>query len=182
MIIPNSIALFCQLFLLLIFAFSAARKGSDMHAFASNIKGFALLPSALVDPAAWLFAGAEVVSAGLLLASLFFPQLAVLQLGGLGLSLVLLLVFSAALIWVLARRLNVPCGCFGTTDRPVSRLDLLRNAGLMGCAVVALVCMTIAGSSPPRPPLALLLLGLQAAACGLIWTHLDEIVSLFDAG
>lgn len=62
-------------------------------------------------------------------------------------ALFLLASFSVVLVVALRRGTAVGCACFGTArTRPVSVVDLLRNVGLAGLAVLAL------GSTDPTVP------------------------------
>jgi hypothetical protein len=89
----------------------------------------------------------------------------------------LLLLFSGAMLSVLWRGMQVDCSCFGAQDRPISRLDLLRNAALLICTILSLF------PAFAIPPLAqtdvasLLSLVLEAGVLVLLLTHLDAVMA-----
>ncbi|MBV9691555.1 MAG: hypothetical protein JO202_17790 [Ktedonobacteraceae bacterium] len=161
---------FCSIALLLLFAYSAGGKVRNVTAFARSVEGFAVVPSTWVVPLARLFIGAEGIVVVLLLGGLVWSGV---LLAGMLLALGLLVVFSSALISVMIRGLQVPCGCFGTDDRPVATVDLVRNAGLIVLSVAGL-----ATASSQHSILASLLTALMAATFVVIWTHLDDITAV----
>jgi hypothetical protein len=90
---------------------------------------------------------------------------------------ILLLGFSLALGSVLARKISTSCNCFGVSQKNISSWDLLRNTGLIGCALGGLA-LTLAAPST----LGWLESGLMAASAlffVLIWVHMGEIVAVF---
>ena len=172
MSIYEVIGFFCQVVLLLLFAFAFVQKLRNHAAYERSVEGFALLSRRWVTPLAWLATGAEGLTAILLLGGLLWNEV---RLAGALLALVVLLIFTGALISVVARRLHVSCGCFGADEHPVSAASLVRNVGLIACSVIAAL-PTFAIVSVIRYPLqALLLIALAAATFVLLWSFLDEI-------
>ncbi|KAA3663981.1 MAG: hypothetical protein DWQ04_08045 [Chloroflexi bacterium] len=51
-----------------------------------------------------------------------------------GLAVLLLLVFTTALVFVLARNIQTSCNCFGENENLVSKHDIWRNVSLLACA------------------------------------------------
>ena len=168
-------SLFCQVVLLLAFAYAAAQKLRDHGAYERSMEGFALLPMGWVTPLAWLATGAECLTVVLLLAGLLWNGM---RLSGVLLALALLLIFTGALISVMVRGLHVPCGCFGANERPVSVISLVRNGGLIACCILATFPTFTATSSVWYRGQALLLTTLVAAAFVMIWSHLDEMIMI----
>ncbi|MEO5680124.1 MAG: MauE/DoxX family redox-associated membrane protein [Acidimicrobiales bacterium] len=118
------------------FAWAAAAKLSHP---ASTTAGFADL--GLRRPAA-LARVVPAVELGLAVALLAAPRL-----GGV-VALILLAVFSAVLVRVLRRGVEVRCACFDQTDgAPLSTLDLVRNA-MLG----TLAALSLGAGFQPRVP------------------------------
>ncbi|MGC1379049.1 MAG: MauE/DoxX family redox-associated membrane protein, partial [Anaerolineales bacterium] len=70
---------------------------------------------------------------------------------GFGLAIGLLGLFSLVL-WVAIRKGNpISCGCFGPSQRPISRFDIGRNMGLIFVALLGMAsfCMTPGAPMPP---------------------------------
>ena len=173
------IGVFCQMALLVLLTASSVQKLRDHTAFERSVKGFAIMPSGWVGPLSWLFLAGECLTVVGLLGGLLWGG--ALRVAGVLLALILLVLFSGALVSVIAGALHVPCGCGGAhEDRPVSWLHLLRNAGMLICGAVALVPVFLTASLWHYPILINLLTLLTTATFTLIWTHLNEITSSFD--
>jgi hypothetical protein len=166
------IGLFCQITLLLIFTFSFVQKLRNHIAYEHSVEGFAILPKRWVTPLAWFATGAESLVAALLLGGLLWNGM---RIAGALLALVVLLIFTGALISVVARRLHISCGCFGADEHPVSAATLARNVGLIVCCVITALPTFAIVSVIRYPFLALLLIALAAATFVLLWSFLDEI-------
>jgi hypothetical protein len=170
------IGIFCHMALLLLFVASSVQKLSDHTAFERSVKGFAIVPSGWIVPLSWLFLVGECLTVVGLLGGLLWGG--ALRVAGVLVALILLILFSGALISVIARGLHVPCGCFGAhNDRPVSWLHLLRNASMLVCGIVALSPTVLTASLWHYPILVNLLTLLTATTFVIISTHLDEITS-----
>jgi hypothetical protein len=172
MSLHEAIGFFCQVVLLLIFTFSFVQKLRNHVAYERSVKGFALLSKRWVTPLAWLATATEGLIAILLLGGLLWNEV---RLAGTLLALVVLLIFTGALISVVARRLHVSCGCFGAEEHPISAATLVRNIGLIACSVIAALPIFAIVSVIRYPFQALLLIALAAATFVLLWSFLDEI-------
>lgn len=166
--------------IVLVFLFSTAlfQKLRDHRAFEQSVAGFAIVPTTWVAPLARLFLGGEGLVVLFLVLGLLgggWPRVA-----GLFLAAFLLFLFSGALLSVLARGLAVPCSCFGAQhEHPVSHFDVIRNAGLCVCAVLALVPTFTTTSLISYPASITVLSALSAATFVVLWTHLDVIAMAF---
>lgn len=120
----------CRAVLGLAFAVSFAAKARSPTQFAQTISSFRLLPKPLVKYAAVLLVSGEAgVVLLMVLGNQFLPA-------GFGLSVLLLTVFTLAILSALARNLRISCNCFGPANKPISRLDVARDVGLLGCALI----------------------------------------------
>jgi len=165
---------FCRVAVGLVFAFSSLRKARDIAQFQQAIAGFHVLSRRLSDLAAPLFLCGEF--AVVLLMLIGGPLL----LPGFVLAMVLLLLFCAALASVLSRGLRTTCNCFGSSNKPVTLVDIWRNGGFLLCAgggCEALIWTRGAQGSPEW--IAWLLIALFAGVFVMIWIQLGEIVQLF---
>lgn len=103
--------------------------------FAVSVYRFHLLPGFLVNVTALYLPWLEMVCAACLL---FIPRC---RTAALWIVLVLLLGFTMAIGINLWRGSAFGCGCFGrgAADQPLSWLSLMRNAGLICLAILALL-------------------------------------------
>ncbi len=108
---------------------SAVGKLRDLAGLAESIGRYRLLPSRMVVPVAWTLTAAELITTGFLLAGLA---------AGFWLSSGLFLLFGGAVGSALARRLAIPCGCFGGDDM-ISPIALVRVGLLFVASVVGLI-------------------------------------------
>lgn len=162
--------LFCRITIILVFALSLIGKLRDMRAFIDTVRDFDLVPRQIgrrVAQTVVVLEGVVVVS--LLVGGWF-------QIIGFGLALALLTIFCYALISVLRRKMSISCGCFGPNVKRVSMYDVIRNGVFVICSVIGLILSPIA--SAPTLIETVLFIGM-ATAWVLIWTHLDEIATLF---
>lgn len=117
-----------------VFLVSGLAKVGNPTAFALSIHQFGILPTICVNLVAIYLPWLEIVCA---CALVFFPATRV---GALWLVLILLVVFSAALVSSLLRGEAVACGCFGSDASPASAWSsIARNGGLVLLAFVALL-------------------------------------------
>lgn len=173
------IGIWCQIVLFLLFTVSMTQKLRDHHTFERSVKGFAIVPFAWVTPLAWLCTGGEGLVALLLGGGLLVGGW--LRVAGILLAALLLLLFSGALLSVIARGLSIPCSCFGAHDAHlVSPLDLVRNVGLLACSALALIPAFIPPPLIHSPVSVSLLTALGAATFVSIWTNLDVIYTVLD--
>jgi hypothetical protein len=70
-----------------------------------------------------------------------WQRAAALALGG------MLAVFTVATLTVLARGVNIECGCFGTGSGPVGWSTVLRDLAMLGAALMLVVRQPV-GNSP----------------------------------
>jgi Methylamine utilisation protein MauE len=114
--------------LAVVFAWAGGAKFADREATAA---GFRALGLGSADQRAIQVPAFEIATAVLLL---------VAPVGGAIVALLLLAVFTVILSNRLVAGSRVPCRCFGNVrTRPISWLDVVRNVGLAGLAVVTLV-------------------------------------------
>jgi len=121
--------------LAVILLLGALDKWRNLAAFEQAVAGYQLLPSAAVQPFAWLFAALETLAAFTLL-------LPVSRSWGAALTLTVLLLASGGVAINLARGLrNVDCGCggLGHSAQGLSGWLLLRNALLALAAILVWV-------------------------------------------
>lgn len=172
MIDPAPYALtFCRVAIAFVFALAVGGKLNGWPAFKQGISKFGIIPKSAITPAAYLVVTAEATVVAMMLLGRGFLT------PGFLISTLLLLSFSIALVSVLARRLRVPCNCFGTSTTPVSRYDIVRNAGLLACVLAGWLLST---TKPANLEAAeLLLLGLIAVTLSFVWTRLGELARLF---
>lgn len=117
--------MFCRIAIGVTFAYSFLTKAQDVNQFARTIANFKLLPSQLSKPAATLTLIGELTAIALMaVGGRLLPI-------GFGLAVLLLLVFTVALVWTLVRNIQTPCNCFGASRQPVTAYDLWRNLGFL---------------------------------------------------
>lgn len=164
----------CRSTIGLVFALACWSKASDMATFGQAVARFGLVGPRWTGPLAALIVLAEATVA--LTLALGGGWL----LAGFGLALSLLLVFSAALLIVLRRRVPVSCNCFGRASRPVAPVDLGRNALLgtlsgAGVLLAATADPTLAG----LPLSTAMLLALVGATLAALTLHLPDLAQLY---
>lgn len=154
--------------IILLFFFSSGRKILAPGNFTVTIGDFKLFPRRWSKTVAWLFLLSEIATVVLVAigGSLLSP--------GFLLAIVLLAVFSVALVTALAREIEVSCNCFGRTERRISRYDVVRNGCFILCGLIGLWMMRyalqgLAGSE-------IMLLACMSAVFLMIVTNLEDIV------
>ena len=164
---------FCRVVIELVFLFSSVGKLRNISQFQQTITNFRLLPARMSRPTSLLFVGAEVAVVLLVaLGGRFLPP-------GFLLAIILLLIFSGALISVLARQIQTSCNCFGSNERPVTQADIWRNAVFVLCALGG-SSLTLGRISPEGLELVTwLLIGGIAIIFVLTASFLGDIVQLF---
>ncbi len=171
--------LFAAITTALAFALSSAGKATSLAAFERAISDLRLVPQRLTHPLALTVLAAEITVVALIVLGGIVPGTAFLRAGFL-LALALLVLFTAVLLSALARRLSTSCACFGSTTKPVSSWDVVRNGGLLLCAG--------AGYWSAGAPLAVLplaewgVVAVLAVIFVLIWVQLAEIAQVFKPG
>jgi uncharacterized membrane protein YphA (DoxX/SURF4 family) len=111
-----------------LFVYAGVLKLPDPTGFATEITNYRFLP----ELAPWLAATVPSIEIALGLTLIFAPKLwrraAALAAGG------LLAVFTIAVTQVVARGINVSCGCFGGNSGPVTLLTVGRDLALLAAA------------------------------------------------
>ena len=154
-----------RLFLALLFLHAGLHKLRDRRRFRAALADYRLLPAAATGPLATGLASAELALAVALC----------LPVGGAAavVAAALLCVYSAAMgINLLRGRREIDCGCAGPTRRPLGAGLLLRNAGLIG---VALVC-AVPTSGRPLLWLDALTLAAAVAVATLLYAALEGAI------
>jgi putative oxidoreductase len=128
-----------------LFVFSGAIKLGDVPAFATEIHNYQLFPRL----APFLAAMLPTIELALGAALIVGPRPWV-RAGALG-STALLALFTVVVVSVVARGINITCGCFGEGSGPVTMLTVLRDLGLVA-AGVALYRLAAAPASAVAPP------------------------------
>lgn len=106
-----------------IFIFASLDKVIHPLGFAKSINYYQILPDPLINLAAIILPWLELILGTLLLFGIWLP-------GTIVLTDLLLVTFSAVLVFNLARGLNVDCGCFSTTptENPATYWYVFRDA------------------------------------------------------
>ncbi|MBE7530749.1 MAG: hypothetical protein HS099_13570 [Ardenticatenaceae bacterium] len=164
--------IFARLSTAFIFALSAANKLRDFPAFTQAVAGFQILPGRWVKPAAVFLATAELAVVAMML--LGGPFL----LPGFLLALVLLSLFSAALMSVLARGIHTSCNCFSASATPISSFHVWRNISFIICITAGCLLWALSTAPIEMNLLELCLLSIVAATFVLLVDNLEEIVTL----
>jgi hypothetical protein len=164
---------FCKITLGLLFMISFFSKLRSFSQYVATVSDFRLLPRSFTRLAAVLV----LISELLIVLFLFKWQVIAFCLAS-----ILLVIFSAAFASVLVRNIQTTCNCFGTSQHPISQVDLLRNFGFLLCSCGG--CWLAAKSevsevTVPIAPLNLGIIGFIALAFFIIWAQLGEIYRLF---
>lgn len=134
-LVPLSL-IFSRLAIGLVFAASSLGKIRSFSTFEQAVKNFQILPPQFVRVSAYIFLGGEMT-----VVALMALGGKLLLMAGFGLAILLLAIFCIALFTVLGRKLQVPCNCFGSSQKPASRADIWRNVGFIACALVGLASL-----------------------------------------
>ena len=165
---------FCRVAVGLVFAISSLSKARDIGRFQQAVYGFHLLSRSFSQLAAFLFLCGEIAVA------LFMLIGRSLLLYGFALAILLLLLFCAALASVLVRKMRTTCNCFGSSNKPVTHVDIWRNMGFLLCAgggCEALIWTH--GAQGSLAGIAWLVITLFAGVFVMVWIQLGEIVQIF---
>ena len=114
-----------------IFIYASLDKIAHPAAFAKDVYNYQILPDALINLTALVLPWLELFLGLCLLAGIWLPG-AVLTVNG------LMVVFLAALVFNLARGLDINCGCFSTgSEAPAMSAGwyLLRDAGFLAVGI-----------------------------------------------
>ncbi len=115
-----------------LFLYAGALKAMDVEAFAGAIAAYRLLPATGNLLLAAILPYVEIL-AGLLLLTGSRVRASALLLGSLS------LVFMVVLATVIARGLQIDCGCFGAADSTPPAAALWRNAGILLLAALTFI-------------------------------------------
>ena len=116
-----------------VFVYAGVLKVRDPMRFASDISNYQMLPWSVGVRLAFYLPWLEIVCGLALILQRLFA-------GALALTLLLVVVFTAATIWAKAQGIDVGCGCFGTVSSTLTLTwHLVLNGGLLA-AVVGLWC------------------------------------------
>jgi uncharacterized membrane protein YphA (DoxX/SURF4 family) len=138
-IAKTAIAITLRLGLGALFVAAGALKLGQVNAFAIEIHNYQLLPQLAPILAATL----PTIEIGLG-AALIFGSRSWVRAGALG-SVALLALFTVAVASVVARGINITCGCFGDGSGPVTAVTVLRDVGLLAVGVLV---YRLAGQEP----------------------------------
>ncbi|MEU7208362.1 MauE/DoxX family redox-associated membrane protein [Streptomyces sp. NPDC044989] len=168
----NSLLIFCQLSLSVVFTVSAVAKMREFEPFAEQLRTVAF---AGARPFYWAVAFMVVVAEFLTVALLL-----VWPLIGFTFSVLLLAAFTAHLMRVISSGAQVSCGCTGMKSRTVvSGIQVVRNLILITIAVIG--CALAESTTIDAQVKHLLLLG-PSALIGLGILYLQEIKELMSDG
>lgn len=130
------LVLFLRLALAVVFAYSGIVKLADPQAFAFAVKDFKILPDHLAVLVTFTIPWTEILCAACLLFGLFTQAAATLL-------FLCLIVFISAILSVLARGMNVHCGCFGALklacSGPLGICHIIQNSALLIATVPVMV-------------------------------------------
>lgn len=168
---------FCQIVTGLLFLISSISKLRDIHGFIGTIHRFRLINSALDRPVAFTFLAGE-----LLVVILMVVGGSILVWGFL-VATFLLILFSGALVSVLIRRIQTSCNCFGSSEKQITRYDIVRNAVFVLCAGTGFLLLTQIGSTSTGilSMLDWALVGLVSIIFVVIWIQSGEIIQFLSA-
>ncbi|MBD3886236.1 hypothetical protein IFO70_31570 [Phormidium tenue FACHB-886] len=162
---------FCKFTVGLIFTLSSLSKIKSFSQYTKTVSIFRLVPEFFVTWTAKSILTLEIF----VVISLFVNQVIAFWLAS-----ILLLIFSIALALAIVRNIKTSCNCFGTRDRPISVLDILRNFGFLCCSCGGgWLAATESEIAIASPSLSSGVSGLVALGFVLIWIHLSEIYHLF---
>lgn len=167
--------IFSRIVIGLVFVASSLGKIRSFSAFEQAVENFQILPPQFVRACAAVFLGSELV----IVVMMFWGGKSLLMIGFL-IALILLSVFCIALLAVLIRRLQVPCNCFGSSQRPASSADIWRNVGLITCALMGIAALpALPDATTNISPLETGLLGMMALVFVALSIYLREVIEVF---
>lgn len=150
---------------------AAVHKLRDLRAFVSVIRGYEILPA---GAARWFAPGFAALELLLAVALLWSPAQ---RIAGFALA-ALLASYTAAIHVNLRRGRRVDCGCFGPARRqPLSEWLLLRNALLVGAAVVA----GLPAGDRPLGAFDVFLAGVAVTTLALLWIATNQLLAQWPA-
>ena len=113
-----------RIYLALVFILSGLEKINDLSGFAQSIENYKILPIAFVNIAAIIIPWIEVIAGALLLLGINIKENSLI-------ILILLIIFTSALIIALAKGLNINCGCQGAAySQRINLAKIFENISL----------------------------------------------------
>ena len=168
---PAYLVFFARVFVFLVFTASVFPKFRNIDTFVKTISNFRLLPSGLIKPIAWIFALLELL---VVIAAFFGGRLLPVAFI---VAVFLLMLFTGALISILARGLRTRCNCFGSSHRDVSIYDIARNVGIIVITLMGAFALFSENSQPTEIELILkIILALMSASLAFIVVKLDDLL------
>lgn len=116
-----------------VFIYASIHKIASPEAFAVAVYNYRILPDVLINITALILPWLELVTGMLLLFGAWMPGASVIVTG-------LLSCFTCALVFNMARGLDIACGCFstGSGESQMTLLSVLRDSSLLALAVFLL--------------------------------------------
>jgi hypothetical protein len=124
--------------ILIVFAGSVFSKFRDFSGFVQTIKLFDIVAIKYNKALAILLMALELFIPVCLIIN--YPLLLII---GFSLSLLLLIIFTFAIIKVLSTNKSISCNCFGSTDTKITFFTLIRNFILLVLITIALIILTV---------------------------------------
>jgi hypothetical protein len=119
---------FCRVVTGIVFLISSISKLKAISTFELTVQEFQILPVKYVKASAWLFIGGEIAVVVLINFDRWLLQI------GFALAILLLIIFNAALLSVIKRKIATSCNCFGYKNKLISPYDVWRNTIFILCA------------------------------------------------
>lgn len=95
-------------------------------------------------------------------------------LAGLFLATSLMLMFTIVIGRILQQGVSQYCNCFGGNERPVNRLDMVRNIGLCVCSTTG-ICISQTAAQLPANKVEIGVISALSVAIAIIWVNLGDI-------
>lgn len=162
------VSTFCRIVIAFVFLISFAGKIRDVSGFELTVVNFGLLPQQLTMPAARAFLGLELAAVILLVIGGKAMALGFL------LALLLLTIFSVALVVLIHRKSEMSCNCFGQSVQKITYYDVLRNALLAISSILGLLLLTW-----PTAELTftqIVTVGFAGVSFGMLFTHFADVI------
>jgi len=163
---------FCRFAIIITFFTSFTGKIRSIPKFEKAITDFDLTPQSLNRILVFLFLLGELVTVVLLFLGGIWSSL------GFILAITHLVLFSGALILVIARNIQTSCNCFGSSEKTVSYYDVWRNGGLITCASIGLATLNADLSLHLSIP-EMGIIFLMTIPFVAVWIHLGDLIQLF---
>lgn len=169
----DDLAVGCRALLGVVFVVSAVSKVAGRNAFPAftrSLQRMRVVPAGLARVCGVaVVAGEFVIAAALAVPSHFVAGL------GFVLAFALIASFTAAIVSVLARKIDTTCRCFGRTDTPLGPQHLGRNVFLLGVAGLGWGAESY---GTPAQTGALIVAALAGAFAGGLVAVFDDLVHL----